>query len=287
MKYTEYFSNYSYGSFIVIEDFENFNERINYLYLSYNNESILPTFDNFEDEFIDGVNSYEGYQRGWGIQFSPSNNSLSVVDAIQNDPLYQIAYEAASGLTVISPENRMNQFLIAKEFLHRVDEGDWIEFGSYKGGNAIFLGVLAKVLGFNTTIYACDSFVGMPKTDKRLDLHNEGDYSDVSSQDLQSYINSLGLENIKLVKGFFEDSLKQSFMDNLKFSFVHIDCDIYSASNTAYDYVKNRMIDKGYIVIDDACVSSCLGATRFVEKTLIQRDKHVSEQIWPHFVFRS
>ena len=42
----------------------------------------------------------------------------------------------------------------------------------------------------------------------------------------------------------------------------------------------------GYVVFDDATVSSCIGATEAVEDLLIRRDGLNSEQIYPHFVFR-
>ncbi len=45
------------------------------------------------------------------------------------------------------------------------------------------------------------------------------------------------------------------------------------------------MVQGGYIIFDDANVSSCIGATEAVEE-IIQRDCMYSEQIWPHYVFR-
>ena len=68
---------------------------------------------------------------------------------------------------------------------------------------------------------------------------------------------------------------------------AHIDCDIYSAVAYSYDVVKPRMAAGGYIALDDACFSSCLGATEAVEELLIRRDGLHSEQIYPHFVFRA
>jgi len=180
----------------------------------------------------------------------------------------------------------MNIFIILLKHLRDVERGDLIEFGSYKGGNAIFLAVVSKVLGLNNKVFACDSFEGMPLTDKKLDLHNKGDFLDVNFEFLSSYIKDLGLENLILVKGFFSESLKSKQMENLAFSLAHIDCDIYSACVDSFKYLKTRMVEKGYLIFDDATVSSCIGATRFVEKEVIRNAKLNSEQIWPHFVFR-
>ncbi|MGD0002035.1 MAG: hypothetical protein ABSE21_18210, partial [Bryobacteraceae bacterium] len=67
---------------------------------------------------------------------------------------------------------------------------------------------------------------------------------------------------------------------------AHIDCDIQSAVAYAYDAVKPRMAEGGYIVFDDAHSPSCLGATEAVEDLVIRRDGLSCEQIAPHFVFR-
>jgi len=72
-----------------------------------------------------------------------------------------------------------------------------------------------------------------------------------------------------------------------KISLAHIDCDIAPAVKYSYEGVRPFMVDGGYMVFDDATVSSCIGATEVVEDLLIRRDGLNSEQIWPHFVFRA
>jgi hypothetical protein len=46
------------------------------------------------------------------------------------------------------------------------------------------------------------------------------------------------------------------------------------------------MCKGGYLVYDDAHISSCIGATQAVEELIMERRVHC-EQIWPHFVFRA
>ena len=45
---------------------------------------------------------------------------------------------------------------------HSILEGDILEFGVYKGGGVIAMGLLLKSLGSTKTIYAFDSFSGFP-----------------------------------------------------------------------------------------------------------------------------
>ena len=69
------------------------------------------------------------------------------------------------------------------------------------------------------------------------------------------------------------------------FGLAHIDCDIYSAVKYCQDTMWDQMCKGGYLVYDDALVSSCIGATQAVEELIMERRVHC-EQIWPHAVFR-
>jgi len=68
---------------------------------------------------------------------------------------------------------------------------------------------------------------------------------------------------------------------------THIDCDIRSAVAYSYNVVRPFTVPGGYLVFDDATVSSCLGATEVVEEQVVGRDGLRSEQIYPHYVFRA
>ncbi len=244
-------------------------------------ESYLPELHGLSKGIRKGRNVYEGYQRGWGIQFG------GLRDKIQKDPLYKEAFAVARDRTIMSEENRMNIFLILRFFLGAIPFGHIIEYGSYRGGSAIFMAYIAKKLYPGMKVFALDSYEGMPATDKNVDAHNAGDFGDVDFQALQRRIDELNLDNLVLVKGFFEETNGGVMSQAGKISLAHIDCDIQPAVKFSYEGVKPFMVDGGYIVFDDATVSSCIGATEVVEDLLIRRDGMNSEQIWPHFVFRT
>ena len=191
----------------------------------------------------------EGYWRSCGIALR------KLIEAVQCDPLYQEAFSLAQRRTIVSPERRINIFLIMKFFLKNIQQGDIIEFGSYKGGNAIFMAYVAKKLFPGMKVYALDTFEGMPKTDTSIDKHVAGDFIDVSFDELQEYVQSLGLDNLVLVKGLFEDTVADVLKKASNISLAHIDCDIYSAVGFSYEAVKQFMVKGGYIVFDDATVS--------------------------------
>lgn len=146
---------------------------------------------------------------------------------------------------------------------------------------------VAKRLYPGMRVFALDTFEGMPQTDKSVDAHNAGDFSDTDITSLQARIDELKLDNMVLVKGLFEDTNESVMAQAGSISLAHIDCDIAPAVRCSYEGVRSYMVDGGYIVFDDATVSSCIGATEVVEDLLIRRDGLNSEQIWPHFVFRA
>src|ERR1700740_2850565 len=56
--------------------------------------------------------------------------------------------------------------------------GDFIEFGSYKGGSAGVIGL--QLVGTNKTLHVCDSFQGLPEVSVYDNFHKDGDFGDTS-----------------------------------------------------------------------------------------------------------
>jgi len=223
----------------------------------------------------------DGYARGWGLQFTELRNR------IHHDPLYQDACALANGRTVVTEDNRMNLFLLMRFFLPKLAPGHIVEFGTYRGGNALFMAYVAKHTAPGTRVFACDTFAGMPPTDGAIDAHSEGDFKDVALDELRAFAQASGVDNIDFVQGLFQDTAPALLPRVGSLRLAHIDCDIHSAVAYSYEATRPFMVPGGYWVFDDAIVSSCLGATEAVETLLIRRDGLNSEQIFPHFVFRA
>jgi hypothetical protein len=241
----------------------------------------LPSIGDTSDAMRLGRSVRDGYARGWGLQFT------ELRDRIRHDRLYQDACALANGRTVVTEDNRMNLFLLLRFFLPRLGRGHVVEFGTYRGGNALFM---AHVLAYTmpgAKVYAFDTFAGMPPTDAAIDAHGEGDFNDVSLDELRAFAADSGVTNIEFVQGLFQDTAPDVLPRVGEIALAHIDCDILSAVAYSYEATKPFMVPGGYWVFDDALVSSCLGATEAVESLLIRRDGLNSEQIFPHFVFRA
>jgi hypothetical protein len=227
----------------------------------------------------------DGYARGWGLEFG------GIREFILADPIYQEAMALAQGRTIQAENCRMNLFLLAKHFLRQILDspagGSIVEFGSFRGGSAIFMASVCRSLGLNVKVYALDTFEGMPPTDKGVDAHNAGDFAGVDLDELRAYTNSSGLsEHLEFVQGTFETTAPALLTRIPPVVLAHVDCDVYTSVAYAWDVVKPHMANGGYVAFDDAHMSSCLGATEAVEDLVIRRDGLNCEQIWPHFVFR-
>jgi len=241
----------------------------------------LPYFSAIPSGLRKGRNISDGYARGWGLQFGDLKNKIAA------DHLYQDALAVAAGRTVQCEENRMNMYLLLKFFLDKLPAGHIVEYGSYRGGSAIFMAKVCSVISPQTHIYAFDTFEGMPETDRNIDAHRAGDFKDVDFDELQDYVRTIGLTNLHFVRGQFEETVPSLLPKVGAIRMAHIDCDIRSAVKYSYEASIPYMVKGGYFVFDDALFSSCLGATEAVEDLLIRRDGLNSEQIYPQFVFRA
>ncbi|MFO1126413.1 MAG: TylF/MycF/NovP-related O-methyltransferase [Methylocystis sp.] len=243
-------------------------------------DNYLPTLAGIRHELRGGRNVYEGYQRGWGLEYGDLKSHILA------DRDYQYAKSVAESRSVVSLERFMNLFLLVKFFLPRLPFGHIVEYGSFRGGSAMFMAVLAERFLPGTNVYALDTFDGMPETDRAIDAHSAGDFADTNIAEIQATVDKAGLGNIRFVKGLFADTAPTLLPKVGSIILAHIDCDIYSAVKYSYEASKPYMVPMGYYVFDDATASSCIGATEAVESFVIARDGLLSEQIYPHFVFR-
>lgn len=226
-----------------------------------------------------GRNLRDGYMRGTGLAYG------ELVGYIRAESDYQEAVQLAAGRSICNEHRLMNLYLLIRVYLPRLSPGDIIEFGSYRGGSAIFMASLAKRYLPHTRVWGLDTFEGMPDTDLGVDLHVRGDFHEVDFEALTAYAGTINLPNLTFVRGLFEATMDDVLDQAQKLVLAHIDCDIQSAVTYTWNRIKPEMVPGGYVVFDDATEASCLGATEAVERELIQKGL-CSEQIFPHYVFR-
>jgi hypothetical protein len=155
-------------------------------------------------------------------------------------------------------------------------EGDVIEFGAYKGATSLFLATLGKLNNIDQKVLLLDTFEGIPSSSK-YDLNRKGgEYIPAKEQTeiIFNFAKKLGIEDrIIIKKGLFSKSIEKLINESYRYSFAHIDANIYTGTLEACEYVIPRMIKTGGIVFDDYNGLCDLGARLAIDSYLKNNDK--------------
>lgn len=143
------------------------------------------------------------------------------------------------------------------------------EVGVYKGGGTYFLASVAnRVFATEPRIHAFDTFEGHPD-EIQLNLdgeHRTGHFSETSLEEVQAYL--AGFPNVTLHKGRFQDCCGR--VSSERFSFVHVDVDIYSATRASLVFFAETLLIGGIIIVDDYGFTTCKGAQQAVDEFIAE-----------------
>ena len=158
-----------------------------------------------------------------------------------------------------SPEGSANINIILA-LLNRTAHvtGDIAECGVFRGSTLLAMGLFVKQHKSSRTVLGFDSFEGFGSgiefdlrlggaevPDKRL-----GGFGDTSYDVIREKIRRLGLSDvIQLQRGFFAQTLPSH--SNRRFSFVHLDCDIYQSYKECLEFFYPRVASGGIILFDE------------------------------------
>lgn len=151
------------------------------------------------------------------------------------------------------------------KYATNLGEGHGVEFGVYRGGSGLLISKVLEKAKPSMILHLFDTFTGMPASDPMKDLHKEGDFSDVSFEDVSNFLSRC--RNIVIHKGPFEETITQINIENL--CFAHVDCDIYKSVMDCCCFIYPRIIRGGVIVFDDYGRKSCPGAKIAVDEFFI------------------
>jgi len=163
--------------------------------------------------------------------------------------------------------------------------GALIEVGVWRGGTGAIISKKAELCGIEDTIYLCDTFEGVVKTDSKKDpYYRDGEHKDTSVKIVKNLIyKKLKLKNIKILKGAFPDETKELITDD-NFRFCHIDVDVYNSAKDIVKWIWNRMSLGGIIIYDDYGYEGCKGITEFVEEERNNQDRLVIYNLNGHAI---
>ena len=127
----------------------------------------------------------------------------------------------------------------------RTIEGDVAEAGVYQGGSTRLIWEAMP----EKTFHVFDTFEGLPELHYIDDPnHFQNGYYAAGYEKVQSYLKKCG-GNVILYKGLFPSTAQP--IENKRFSFVHLDMDLYEYTKAGLEFFYPRMERGGIIVIHD------------------------------------
>jgi O-methyltransferase len=155
--------------------------------------------------------------------------------------------------TMIGRKRLDNVEFCVRDVVARRIPGDIVETGTWRGGCCIFMRAVLKQLDDSRTIWACDSFEGMPAP---KDEHDQVDLSSlqylaVSLEQVQNNFRRFGLldQQVKFLKGWFCDTLPTAPIDRI--SILRLDGDLYHSTMDALSNLYHKVCRGGYVIVDD------------------------------------
>ena len=194
---------------------------------------------------------------------------------------------------------------------HEKIEGDICEIGVYRGSSLVATALFLKEIGSDKKVWGFDNFSGFPgyhkydslsffKTlyqqgdiskehyDQHLlniqhkeiltgdvlnpsNISTSSDFSGTSRLLLEKKIDYFELDNIEIIDGNFEDTMKSGALKGLKFMASLMDCDLYESHHTALPFVWGKMPVGGYMFLDEYYSLKFPGARIAINKFFLNK----------------
>ena len=207
---------------------------------------------------------------GFEARKIPRRGKFAIPDAGFYRPLFSPWYgygefaeylKLAEPYTLVSPERLYVLCSLAKNAARM--QGDFWECGVYKGGTARMLAAfLRRNAGPGVRLHLFDTFAGMPPTDRGVDFHREGDFSDASLEAVRCAVGDD--ERVEFHPGWIPESFRN--LPETPIAMAHVDVDIYRSVRDCCEFIYPRLQPGGVMVFDDYGFPTCPGARKAVDE---------------------
>jgi O-methyltransferase len=143
-------------------------------------------------------------------------------------------------------------------------EGDLIEAGCWRGGASILMRGTVKINGeTGRTVWAADSFQGVPPPDEDAypadagDLNHTADQLAVPLEVVKDNFDRYGLldDGVRFLEGWFKDTLPT--VADRSWAVIRLDGDLYESTMDGLENLYPGLADGGYLIIDDYGWDNC------------------------------
>jgi len=163
----------------------------------------------------------------------------------------------------------------------KLQTGDVIEIGVWRGGTGVIIAKQAMNCRLSGTVHLCDTFSGVVKAGPNDSSYRGGEHSDTTRQVVERLVERLKLDNVRLHEGVFPNQTGCE-LEDLQFRFCHIDVDVYQSAKDILDWIWGRMVHGGIIVYDDYGFKCCDGITKHLEEQIALTDRIVLHNLNGH-----
>ena len=136
--------------------------------------------------------------------------------------------------------------------------GDVAECGVFRGATLASIAYFCRQQRSGKTVFGFDSFSGFDESELKAELKNAAAdkkreaaaFASNSAEHVKRKLRLVGAyKNVVLHKGFFADTLHN--VQDRKFCFVHLDCDLAAAYETCLGFFYERMTKGGIMLFDE------------------------------------
>lgn len=201
-------------------------------------------------KIIDKLTEIKMLNKIWGIigngivyLLNKMNGVVLFYNTEEQQKVFSLIKAVKNENHLLLSDNEAYQIYMAVKKTSKID-GNIAEVGTYMGASAK---IVCEAKG-KKHLYLFDTFEGLPKsTFWDTNTHfREGDFK-ATYDYVKDYLKKY--ENISLHKGFFPDTATP--IENEKFSFVHIDVDLYESTLACINFFYERMSKGGIIISHD------------------------------------
>jgi O-methyltransferase len=155
--------------------------------------------------------------------------------------------------------------------------GDIAECGVFRGRTLVPMSVYLSQKRTCKHVFGFDSFEGFDDA-VQVDVviggveskdKHVGAFNETSMRLVQSKLKRFGVSNATLVKGYFRETLNR--YPQKRFSFVHLDCDIYKSYKECLEFFYPRVNPGGIMLFDEYLDPRWPGCTKAIDEYLFDK----------------
>lgn len=200
----------------------------------------------------------------WEILIRRNWRLVRTVQGVELDEMGK-TFIPSSAETMVGRQRLDNVEELVRTVLAEGVPGDLVETGVWRGGTVIFMRAILATYGVtDRTVWACDSFQGLPEPDPeaypadasmRVDDYGKRIFLAaglaVSVDQVRENFSRYGLldDQVRFVEGWFSESLPDAPID--KIAVLRLDGDYYESTMDALVGLEHKVEPGGFVIVDD------------------------------------